>query len=132
MGLLCGLSLWSSDGDLSAGLNGPLANVTDLSNAQIDAATNIWQTDLYDQVAKVCPDAGLCGAQVTKPTGKPPTSPASGRIVQDAERGFAREAATADTAYIARAVIIAVLALAATALTVLGLWGRVDEYKFEA
>lgn len=136
MGVLCGLSLWASDGDLSDGVNGSLTNVTALSDAQVAAATHAWQTKLYDQVAKACPRGGVCGADVTEPAGTPPkAAPASGQASQDiqtAESGFAGAAAIADTAYTARALIIAALALAATALSVFGLWRRIDEYKFEA
>lgn len=136
MGVLCGLSLWGSDGDLSAGLNGPLANVTDLANTQVAQASNQWQANLYTQVTKACTSAHQCGADVTQPkdASAQATLP-SGQVspeVLAAQHGFAGAAATADTAYIARAIIIAVLAIAATVLAAIGLWRRIDEYKFEA
>jgi hypothetical protein len=136
MGLLCGLSLWASDGDLSDGVNGSLVGVTALSDAQVAGSSDTWQAELYDQVTKACRNDGACGADVTKPAGTPPktaSTPAQQiHEIQIAEGGFAGAAAIADTAYIVRALIIAVLALAATALSVFGLWRRIDEYKFEA
>lgn len=135
MGVLCGLSLWASDGDISDGVNGPLANVTALSDAQVATASRTWQADLYDQLAKACPNGGLCGANA-EPGGAPTkTAAPAGQAAADmraAEDGFARAAAIADAAYIARTVIIALLAVAATVLAVFGLWRRIDEYKFEA
>lgn len=125
MGLLCGLSLWVSNGDLRTGLRGPVVNVSALADQQVAATSQAACADFATEVGKLDPGAGKCAVQFTKPTAAPPPQNATSA----AESAFASAAATADAAYIARAVVIAVLASAAAVLAAAGLRQRIDEYK---
>lgn len=123
MGLLCGLSLRVSDGDLGAGLHGPVPIVTELADRQVATASNAACEDFLAQLGKIH-SPGSCSASTT-PAEAPPPQDTTG----NEESAFASAAATADAAYIIRAIGVTALAVAAAALAAAGLRLRIDEYK---
>jgi hypothetical protein len=130
MGVTCGLSL-VSDSQFTAAVGRPFADLVAADQSNANAAD---YTDLTNQrgfTSQQCRNSGQCpGLNMTSvlPFKINPAPPPAGSADQ-AQASYKSGFAAADAAYVVRTTLIALMAVAASALTAFGLRPRLDEYR---